>query len=159
MSLWYSRVIRDPDDLAPIAAACDYFEEQYRDANQEVDIKQLRGIRVEEIEKRLPGIVGFRYGQLQELEAILGYIQIRETGLKGTRRRHYLEHYNRALTPTTAEKYVEADDEVLALAMVRNRVALTRNRFLGLSKQHEYLHYQLTNITKLLAAGVNDAVL
>jgi dTDP-4-amino-4,6-dideoxygalactose transaminase len=156
---WYGKVVRDPLDLAPVHAACDYFEEEYLNAVQEVDIKQMRGMRVDEVEKRLPGIVGYRYAQLQEIEAILGYIQIRETAIKGMRRRHYLEHYNRALTPTTAEKYVEADDEVLAMALLRNRVALTRNRFLGLTKEHECLHFQLTNISKLLAAGVDDAVM
>jgi hypothetical protein len=159
MSRWYGKVVHDPTDLTPVAAACDYFDDEYGQAVHEVSDSQLRGQRVEDIEKQLPGIVGFRYAQLQELEAILGYVQIRETAVRGLRRRHYLEHYNRALTPTTAEKYVDADDEVLALAMLRNRVALSRNRFLGLSKHHEYLHFQLTNITKLLAAGVNDALM
>jgi hypothetical protein len=159
MIRWYDKVVRDPLDLSPVYTACDYFEAEYLSAVQEVDIKQLRGTRVSEIEKRLPGIVGFRYAQLQELEAILGYVQIREIAIKGGRRRHYLEHYNRALTPTTAEKYVEADVEVLAMALLRNRVALTRNRFLGLTKEYECLHFQLTNITKLLAAGVDDAIM
>jgi hypothetical protein len=53
---------------------------------------------------------------------------------------------------------VEADDEVLALAMIRNRLALIRNKFLAVTKQHEYLHFQLSNLTKLIVAGVNDAV-
>ena len=159
MSSWYAKVVRDVDDLNPLLDACDFFDNEYTLAVHEVDITQLRGKRVEEVEKELPGIVGRRYYQLQEIEAILGYLNIRQTAIKGARRRHYLEHYNRALTPTTAEKYVEADDDVLAIATLINQVALVRNKFVALSKQHEYLHFQLTNITRLIAAGVNDAIL
>jgi hypothetical protein len=159
VSSWYAKVIRDVDDLSPALDACDFFDQEYDAAKREVDIAQLRGKRVEEVEKELPGIVGRRYYQLQEIEAILGYLAIRQTAIKGMRRRHYLEHYNRALTPTTAEKYVEADEEVLVIATLINQVAFVRNKFVALSKEHEYLHFQLTNITKLLAAGINDAIL
>jgi hypothetical protein len=62
------------------------------------------------------------------------------------------------LAPPTAEKYVEADDDVLAIATLINQLEFVRNKFEALSKQHEYLHFQLTNITKLLAAGVNDTI-
>lgn len=160
MSTWYSKIVRKSDDLETIVLdACDYFDAQCQEATKEVDMKLLHGIRVAEFAKRLPGIIGHRFHQLQELEAILGYLEIREIAITGARRRHYIEHYNRALTPTTAEKYAEADDAVLAIATLRNQIALTRNNFLALTKQHEYLHFQLGNITKLLAAGVDDAIL
>jgi hypothetical protein len=158
VSSWYAKVIRDATDLSPVLDACDFFDKEYTAAMLEVDITQLRGKRVEEIEKELPGIVGRRYYQLQEIEAILGYLNIRQRAIKGLRRRHYLEHYNRALAPPTAEKYVEADDDVLAIATLINQLEFVRNKFEALSKQHEYLHFQLTNITKLLAAGVNDTI-
>jgi dTDP-4-amino-4,6-dideoxygalactose transaminase len=155
---WYAHIFNDPTDTTAILDASDYFEDEYAAASAEIDMTALRGMRVEDIQKRLPGIVGYRWRQLQELEAILGLLEIREIAVRGARRKHYLEHYNRALTATTVEKYVEADDEVLALAMIRNRLALIRNKFLAVTKQHEYLHFQLSNLTKLIVAGVNDAV-
>jgi hypothetical protein len=155
---WYGRIV-STDDLSLVLDACDFFETEYDEAVKEVDMRLLRGLRVEEIEKRLPGIVGYRNHQFQEIEAILGYLVIRQTAIKGARRRHYLEHYQRTLNPNTVEKYVEADNEVLAMATLYNQALFIRNKFIALSKQHEFLHYQLTNITKLIVAGVNDALL
>lgn len=155
---WHGRIVAD-GDLALVLDACKFFEAEYYAAVAEVDIERLRGNRLEDVEKRLPGIIGYRYHQLQEIDAILGYLEIRQTAVKGARRRHYMEHYNRNLTPTTVEKYVEADEDVVAMAILCNHVSLARNRFVALSKQHEYLHFQLGNITRLLVAGVNDAVL
>jgi hypothetical protein len=160
MVSWFAKVEHDPDpDLPTVLAACEFFDKEYLAAVHEVDIDQLRGMRIDEAEKRLPGIIGFRYHQLEEINAIVGYLEIRLTAIKGMRRRHYLEHYNRALTPTTAEKYVEADEDVLKMAILLNHTAMTRNKFVALSKQHNYLHYQLVNITNLLVAGMVDAVL
>ena len=157
MTSWYAKVINDPT-FDSVLDACDYFDAEYENAAREIDINLLRGQRVEEVAKRLPGLVGYRCRQMQELDAILDYVEIKQLAVKGARRRHYLEHYNRALTPSTAEKYVECDEEVLALAMLYNQVKLVRNKFQALSKEHEYLHFEIGNITKLLAAGVNDAL-
>lgn len=153
---WYRRVVQDPDDFSPVLEAIDYFDAQYAQACTEVDV---RGRRLEEIEKQLPGIVGYRYAQLQELESIMDYLEIREKAVLGTKRRHYLEHYNRALSDRMVEKFAEADQEVIAIAELRNHVAAVRNRFVALSRQHEYLHFQLGNVTKLRVAGIEDAIL
>lgn len=159
MISYYAKVAHDINDLGPIADACAYYDAEYLVAVQEADISTWRGRRIDELAKQISGLIGFRYCQLQDLEAILGYLEIREMAIKGNRRKHYLEHYNRALIPTTVEKFVEADEAVLSIATLRNRVAFTRNKFLALSKQHDYLHYQVGNLTKLLVAGVNDALL
>ena len=159
MTSWYDKITSDPDDFSLIPAACEFFEKECKVAVREIDMAEWRGRRVEEMQKQFPGIVGHRYQQLQEIEAIMEYLEIRQTGIRGARRRHYLEHYNRQLTPTTAEKYVEADELVLEMALLCNQVARVRNQFVALSKQHEYLHFQLGHLSKLIAAGVNDALL
>jgi hypothetical protein len=156
---WYARIIRDPNDLSPVLDACDYFEGQYILAVAEADEKQLRGKLIREVAMMLPGMVGYRCNQMYELEAIIEYLEIREKAIAGDKRHHYLEHYNRALTPTTVEKYVESDAMVLDLAILRNQVTLIRNKFRAISKHHEYLHYQISNITALVKGGVDDAIL
>jgi len=159
VSVWYQRIVANPDDISLIDHACEYFEREYQAGVKEIDVASLRGERVEQVHKQLPGLYGYRHAQLQELEAILSYLEIRQTAIRGQRRRHYIEHYNRALNPTTAEKYVEADDEVLALRLLSNQVALIRNYYLGLTKRHEFLEFRLGDITKLIVAGVNDALM
>ena len=153
---WYTKIVRDPDDLSPVLEAINYFREQSGEARAEMD---MRGMRIEEAAKRLPGIVGHRYGQLQELESILDYLEIRENAVIGSKRRHYKEHYNRDLSDRLVEKYAETEADVVALRELRNDVAAVRNQFVAISRQHEYFHFQISNITKLRCAGIEDAIL
>jgi hypothetical protein len=154
MRSWYSRIVRDSE---AVLGAIDYFEAQYLDAITE--IQNLKGQRLLDVQSNLPGIVGFRYEQLTEMESIMEYLEIREAAVVGEQRRHYVEHYNRALTDRMVEKFAESHPDVIALREVRNHVAAVRNKFVALSKQHEYLHYQLLSIVKLRVAGLDEAIL
>lgn len=154
---WYDLVIRDPDDLSPVLDAISYFDTQYDEARDEA--ASLRGMRLQEVQTRLPGIVGYRYAQQSELDDIIEYLEIRELALVGQKRRHFVEHYNRALSDRMVERFAEAEPDVIAFRELRNRVAAVRNKFVALSRQHTYLHYQLTNITNLRCHGMEDAIL
>jgi prophage maintenance system killer protein len=157
---WYRRIIQAQDGGDDVILdACEAFEQQYAEAVAEIDLAAMRGTRVTEWQKRLPGIVGYRYGQLEEINDIIGYLEIRDTEVRGLRRRHYLEHYERTLAITTVEKYVDADAAVIALRLLRSHVLNIRNKFTALFKQLEMLHYQLISLAKSLAAGVDDAIM
>ena len=104
----------------------------------------------------LPGITEHRFNQLQEIEAILNYLNIK---LRQIRRKHfqkYLEAYNRALTSRDAEKYVDGEDEVIDFETIINEVALLRNRYLGIMKAMESKNFMLGHIVRLRAAGMED---
>lgn len=154
---WYNKIVSDPSDLTPVLGAIEHFEREYSEACAEM--KALNGRRLQEVSTRLPGIVGYRYAQQTELDDILGVLEIREMALMGQKRRHYLEHYNRALSDRMVERFAEAEPDVVAMKELRNRVAAIRNKYVALSRHHEYLHFQLNNITKLRCHGVEDAIL
>lgn len=155
MSGWYGRVTADPDDLSPLVDCMDFYDIEYNDAMTEIKTKG----RIEDLAKRLPGWVAFRFAQLQELEAILEYLNIKLRKVKGERYQFYMEKYARQLTSRDAEKYADADPKVLELALLINQVALTRNKFLAISKAQENLNWQLSNIVKLRCAGIEDSSL
>jgi hypothetical protein len=157
MRSWYNRVVRDPDDLNPVFAALEHFNAEYQAARTEVD--NLHGRRMIEVQSMLPGIVGYRYEQFMELSAILGYLEIRTEALLGSKRRHYIEHYNRALSDRMVEKYAETDSQVIAMRELCNHVVAVKSKFEALSRQHEYLHYQLGHMVQLRKAGLEDAIL
>jgi len=152
---WYGRITADPDDLSPLVECFAYYEAQLEEARKELNVSG----RIEVIQKKLPGMAEYRYNQLQELEAILRYLELKFNKAKGKAHRHYMEKYDRALTSRDAEKYADSDDEVLEIALLVNQVSLLRNKFLGVSKGIEYLHFQIGNITKLRVAGIEDASL
>jgi hypothetical protein len=106
----------------------------------------------------LPGLTEYYFSKLQEIEAVLRYLEIQ---LKKIRRKHfqkYLESYNRALTSRDAERYAEGEDEVVDFEVIINDVALLRNKYLSIMKSLDQKSYMLGHVTKLRTAGMEDVV-
>jgi hypothetical protein len=151
-SKWYGRITADPLDFSPLIDAIDYFEGELEVAKFETHLKGS----LEKASSRLPGITTNRFGQLQEVEAILKYLTIRMDQIKGAAFKKYLEHYNRTLSSRDAEKYADADDKVIELALLVNQIALVRNQYLAIMKGLDAKNWQISNLTRLKAAGFED---
>jgi hypothetical protein len=147
--VWYSRVTAD---LGAIPDFIAHYERELEEAKKECRIGGL----VERNIKDLPGITEHRFNQLQEIEAILNYLNIQ---LRKIRRRHfqkYMENYARALTSRDAEKYVDGEDEVIDFETIINEVALLRNRWLGIMKGLDSKSWMSGHIVRLRTAGMED---
>jgi len=155
MNEWYRRITEKTDDYLPLVDAIAFFEDEIQEAKEEI---RLKG-NIETANKLLPGVVEHRFCQLQEVEAILEYMNIRFSKTKGEKFRKFLEHYNRELSSRDAEKFAEADDDVIKVALLRNEIALIRNQYLGLMKGLEQKSFSITNIVKLRVSGLEDATL
>jgi hypothetical protein len=147
--VWYSRVTAD---LGAIPDFIAHYERELEDAKRECRIGGL----VERNIKDLPGVTEHRFNQLQEIEAILNYLNIQ---LRKIRRRHfqkYLEAYARSLTSRDAEKYVDGEDEVIDFETIINEVAFLRNRWLGIMKGLDSKSWMSGHIVRLRTAGMED---
>ncbi len=131
----------------------DYCNSELSTAATEVKIKGI----VEKNIAALPGIIEYRYNQLQMVEAVLNYLNIETKKLKSKHFKRYLENYQRALTSRDVDRYVEGEPEVVNMELLQNEVALLRNKFLGIIKGLEVKQWQLGNIVKLRVAGMEDA--
>jgi len=147
---WYSDIAKD---ISNIPDAVLYFEDELTEARKEV---KLYG-NVEKASASLPGVVEHRYGQLQEIEAILEYLNIELRRLKSSHFRKYLENYQRALSSRDCEKFVEGEADVVDFEKIINEFALLRNKWLGITKGLDQKQWQITNIVKLRVAGMEDA--
>lgn len=147
--MWYNRVV---SDLSEIPACITYFDSQLIAAKGEIAIKG----NVEKSLSYLPGITEYRFNQLQEIEAILNYLNLQLRRIKQKHYKKYLEAYNRALTSRDAEKYAEAEDEVIDMETIINEVALLRNKWLGVMKGIESKNFMLGHVVRLRAAGMED---
>ena len=147
---WYSNISRD---INQIPAAIQYFETELVDAKLEVKLKG----NVERAASEMPGIVEHRFNQLQELEAILNYLNIELRRLRSSFFKQYLENYQRALSSRDVEKYVDGEADVVDYEKIINEFALMRNKWLGVLKALDQKQWQITNITKLRVAGMEDA--
>ena len=149
---WYSEVSRD---ISKIPNAIQYFETELVQARAEC---KLVG-NVEKSAAAMPGIVEHRFNQLQEIEAILNYLNIELRRLRSSFFKKYLENYQRALSSRDVEKYVDGEADVVDYEKIINEFALMRNKWLGVLKALDQKQWQITNVVKLRVAGMEDATL
>jgi len=147
--MWYSRIVAD---ISAIPDFIDHYESELDSAKNDC---RIAGV-VEKNITALPGITEHRFNQLQEIEAVLNYLNIQ---LRKIRRRHfqkYLEGYARALSSRDAEKYVDGEDEVVDFETIINEVALLRNKWLGIMKGLDSKQWMTGHVVRLRTAGMED---
>jgi len=149
---WYSEISRD---VSKIPDAVAHFDKELIQARIEVKLKG----NVERAAAEMPGIVEHRFNQLQEIEAILNYLNIELRRLRSSYFKKYLENYQRALSSRDVEKYVDGEADVVDYEKIINEFALMRNKWLGLLKGLDQKQWQITNVVKLRVAGMEDASL
>ena len=149
---WYSKVSKD---ISNIPDAVAYYETELQAARADARISG----NIEKASASMPGIVEQRFSQLQEIEAILEYLNIELRRLKSQMFRKYLETYQRALSSRDCEKFVEGEADVVDYEKIINEFALLRNKWLGITKALDIKQWQLSNIIKLRVAGMEDATL
>ena len=147
--MWYSKIT---NDLSNIPKFIEYFNNELTNAKKEVKINGNVEVNI----KELPGITEHRFYQLQEIEAVLAYLDIQLRQIRRKYFKNYLESYNRALSSRDADKYVDGEDEVVTFEILMNDVALLRNRWLAILKGLDQKSFMLGHITKLRTAGMED---
>ena len=149
---WYDRVSKD---ISCIPDAVAYYTQELDAAKLDTKISG----RLERVSSDMPGIVEQRFNQLQEIEAILEYLNIELRRLRSQHFRKYLENYQRSLSSLDCEKFVEGEADVVDFEKIINDFALLRNKWLGIIKALDIKQWQVGNIVKLRTAGLDDATL
>lgn len=150
MSAWFGKV---KADLSHLPGCIDHFENELVQARY--DLKMSGSL--EKASREMPGIVEYRFNQLQEIEAVLQHLNIKLREVRSLKFRQYTEHYNRTLSTRDAEKYADGDPDVVNMDHLVNEFALIRNKFIGLTKAIDSKQFQINNVTKLRVAGMEDA--
>lgn len=153
MKSWYYKVT---SDLSEIPNFIDYYESELITARMELSLK---GKSLERHAAELPGVVEHRYVQLQEIEAVLEYLNIQLRRDRSAEFKKFIEAYNKALSSRDAEKYVDGVSSIVDSTLLINEVGLLRNKYLAISKGLEAKNYMTGHIIKLRAAGLDDATI
>jgi hypothetical protein len=146
---WYAKVSKD---IAHLPDCLDHYYRELESARLEVKIHGS----VEKASAALPGMVEHRFNQLQEIEAVLEYLNIELRRIRSKTFRKYLENYQRALSSRDCEKFAEGEPDVVDMEKVINEFAMLRNQWLGIIKGLDIKQWQLSNIIKLRTAGLED---
>jgi hypothetical protein len=152
MAGWYNKVKNNISDIVP---ALVFFEKELDAAKPET---YMNG-NLERNSREIPGSIAWRFGQLQEVEAILEHLNIELRKIHHKHYRKYLEHYNKVLSSRDADKFAAGEQDHVDMENIINEVALVRNRYMALMKGLEAKQYQIGHITKLRAAGLEDITL
>ena len=144
---WYAKVSKD---IAHLPDCLTHFYNELDTARKEVKIHGS----IERSSAALPGIVEYRFNQLQEIEAILEYLNIELRRVRSKAFKKYLENYQRVLSSRDCEKYVDGEADVVDMEKIINEFAMLRNQWLGIIKGLDIKQWQLSNIIKLRTAGL-----
>jgi hypothetical protein len=146
---WYSKITQDLSHIPDFIA---HYENELNSARHDVKIYG----NVEKNIAALPGVTEYRFNQLQEIEAVLNFLNIKLKKLKRDYHKKYLERYNRDLSSRDAEKYAEGEDDVIDFEFLVNEVALLRNKWTGILKGLESKNFMLGHVVRLRTAGMED---
>lgn len=150
--MWYNKVVQNLDNIPGFIS---HYERELDEAKRETYISGS----LEKAASNLPGITEHRFNQLQEIEAVLNYLNIELRKIRRKYFQKYLEGYQRALSSRDAEKYVDGEDDVINFETFINEVALLRNKWLGLMKGLESKNFMIGHVVRLRTAGMEDITL
>ncbi len=142
-------------DISKLADYIQYFSTEADNAKKDLEIKG----NLQKLLSVMPGITEYRFNQLQNIEALLQWMELE---LKKIRRKYfqkYLENYNKALSAREAEKYTDGEQEVVDWEMLINELSYIRNRYLGIIKGLESKNFMIGHIARLRVAGFDDLVI
>lgn len=142
-----ARIKQDHTNVVPFL---DHFESEYLEARKEAKLSGSLEARA----VKLSSFMEFRFAQLQEIEQVLKYFEIELQKTRSKYFRYYLEGYKRALTARDVEKYVDGEQDVVDLQHVINEVSGVRNKFLAIMKGLDAQNWQIGNVIKIRAAGI-----
>ena len=125
--MWYNKIKKD---LSELPNMMEYHEKQLMSARAEINEKG----QVSQVMLKIPGIMEYRYNQLQDVDAILEFLNLQLRIIKHKHYKKFFEGYGKALNSREAEKYSEAEDDVIDMETIINEVALIRNKWLGVIK-------------------------
>lgn len=148
--MWYQKV---KSDIGQLPNFINYYTKEYEAALKDVkfvgSINKNAAALSSDYEKR--------FTQLQEIESVLRYLEIEFKKLRSTFFRSYNENYNRQLSLKEIERYIEGEEDLVEFDHLINEVALLRNKFISVTSSLDKKNWQITNVTKLRAAGLDEA--
>lgn len=147
---WYNTV---SSDMNKLPTAILFYEKELITAENECNLSGM----VETAATKLPGLVAFRFNQLQETEAILRFLEINRDQLKASHYKNFMHNHNKSFTSAVAAKLSDGEADVVSFNHMINEFALIRNKYIGIIKSLDVMQWQVGNVTKLKSVGMDDA--
>lgn len=156
MKKWLNKILSDPDNLEHILNAYDYYESEYENIKKELNVK---GEKIIGVSAKIPGLTEYVYSSIHELKAIQEVLTNKEKRIAQNIRENLSKTMNRSLGVQEMNKWVEADESVLAYKEFSIRIKLVQEKWTGVLTGLEQLHYQVSKIADLKKLGLDDVTI
>lgn len=150
--MFYYKITNEANGLDYVAEAIEFYDNEIQEAKK---VLKLEGKNLKNVARDLGSWTEYYYGQFQDLEMIVKWLEIQ---LERARSNHYRAYTktNRGYTDRQIEKLIDGEQDVYDYSLIINQVSLTRNRIAGIMKAIEAMNYQLSNITKIVTVAMDD---
>lgn len=148
---WYRDIVL-AEDISKVYDCLEWYESELEEARQEIKISGS----LEKAASRLPGIFEHRYAQLQELEAILEYLNIETRKCRSKHYKQFKEAYNTELSDKIIEKYINGVEEVITWEKLCIAIGLVHSQMTGITKALDQKNWQIGHVVRLRTAGLED---
>ena len=119
----------------------------------------IEGVKLETVCKRLPGLAAeFRIIGV-ELKSMSGYLEFRRETTEGELWKKYIEGSKRHMAPKDIQMYSKQDPDIIMLSELILEVDHLRLQIAECVEALNMLHWQLSNITKIRIASLEESVL
>lgn len=139
-------------DVSAVDDACLYFETQAEEARGFLDIQ---GRRYTEILSKINAEWEYRYGQSQEMQFMIDYMENELGQLKSKKAVEYTKLFGK-LTDKMLMMHVDHDNDVLTLRERIQQLAFVQSRMDGICTALNSLQFKLQDLAALVSKGMEE---
>jgi hypothetical protein len=142
-----------------IAMIVDVLEEYEEGLNGIEAVFDLENRRLEQLCKEHSQNLVKYDTKLQELKSLQDFIKIKIDEIESRVWKKYNEGYSLKLSTRDIQAYIAGDSEFVAMREVELEIANTRRKYEAVVEGLKNLGWQLSHITKLRVAQIEDAII
>ena len=152
MKSWFNLVKQDETKFPDFIS---YYDSKYLVHKENV---KLHG-KLETQAAMLPSQYEDCFCELQDIEAVLQFFEIKLLEIKSKLFKKYQTSYNRDLKKSEIDVYIEGEQDVVEYKHLINEISLVRNKYISLTGGFDKKSWTIGHIVKLRTTMMEDTLI
>jgi hypothetical protein len=147
------------DDDAFFSGVTDILIEYQTLVNNAEPLFQIEGKKLDSVCQVLPKNLYLYNRYFLDMKTLEEYLVIKRNQIQAKLWKKYVEGYPKALATKDIQNYILGDADYVALSRVIIEVQDLKEKFKAITEAFEQMNWQLSNITKLRIAEIQETIL
>lgn len=147
------------DDNAFFSGVTDILIEYQTLVNNAEPLFQIEGKKLDSVCQVLPKNLYLYNRYFLDMKTLEEYLIIKRNQIQAKLWKKYVEGYPKALATKDIQNYILGDADYVALSRVIIEVQDLKEKFKAITEAFEQMNWQLSNITKLRIAEIQETIL